>query len=289
MRNVLITGGSGQLGRAIVTASKGGTDIYHTPTRDVVDICDKKSIEQYITEHNIDIVINCAAYTDVEGAEREPMEAIRINGDGVAIITDVCRAHDIHLIHISTDYVFGGDALRTTPYLTDEPTAPINSYGRSKVVGEEAALKYKRSIIIRTSWLYAPWSKNFCRTILRLATEQPSLRVVSDQRGTPTSALTLAHFITTSITNGLIERMSGIYHFTDGGECTWYDFAQEIVRLISADCIVEPCSTSERKTLAMRPAYSVLDKSRTLQIAPMAIKPWQEALAECMEQIIQEV
>ena len=285
MHNILITGGNGQLGRAIMAMPRDAHSNYHAPSHDTLDVCNRDSVERYIAEHNIDIVINCAAYTDVERAESEPKQAMQINGEAVGILAKACSRHNATLIHISTDYVFGGNTHRNTPYCIDDTTDPINSYGRSKTEGEREALRYDRAIVIRTSWLYAPWGKNFCRTILRVGAEQSTLHVVNDQRGTPTSALSLARFIVHIIEQGDIDTMSGIYHFTDEGECTWYDFAKEIVRLAELQCNVVACSSEERKTQALRPRYSVLDKSHTHAIYPTAIKPWQETLAECIEMI----
>ena len=289
MHNILVTGGTGQLGRAIMAEAQNNNKCYYAPSREVLDICDTANVERYISEHNTSLVINCAAYTDVEGAERDEQGAYLVNSEAVAALADVCHRHNIRLIHISTDYVFGGDTERDTPYGTDDTTAPINCYGRSKADGERHILQYDEHIIIRTSWLYSPWGKNFCRTILRLAAEQPTLRVVNDQHGTPTSALSLARFIVVMIATNGIDKMSGIYHMTDGGECTWYDFAQEIVRLGGIDCHIEPCTSAERATLAQRPNYSVLDNSRTEAIYPQAIRGWQEALVECIDHIKNEV
>ncbi len=284
MLNILITGGLGQFGRALVEASRNTPNHYIALSSSDLDITNKACIEEQIVRHRADVVINCAAYTDVERAEDEPAEAMRINRDGVAALSEVCQRHNVKLIHISTDYVFGGDTSRSTPYTTTDRTAPINSYGRSKAEGEMVALS-ANGIVIRTSWLYAPWGKNFCRTILRIAKENAQISVVDDQRGTPTSALSLARAITHLVDSGTYASLSGILHFTDGGECTWWEFAREIVRLANIDCEVKPCTSAERKTKAQRPRYSVLDKSATLKIEGITITPWQEALKECIEQI----
>lgn len=284
MLNILITGGLGQLGRALVEASRNTPNHYIALSSSDLDITNKACIEEQIVRHRADVVINCAAYTDVERAEDEPAEAMRINRDGVAALSEVCQRHNVKLIHISTDYVFGGDTSRSTPYTTTDCTAPINSYGRSKAEGEMAALS-ANGIVIRTSWLYAPWGKNFCRTILRIAQQNTEISVVDDQRGTPTSALSLARAITHLVDSGTYASLSGILHFTDGGEGTWWEFAREIVRLANIDCEVRPCTSAERKTKAQRPRYSVLDKSATLKIEGITITPWQEALKECIEQI----
>lgn len=284
MLNILITGGLGQLGRAIVEASRNTPNHYIALSSSDLDITNKACIEEQIVRHRADVVINCAAYTDVERAEDEPAEAMRINRDGVAALSEVCQRHNVKLIHISTDYVFGGDTSHSTPYTTTDCTAPINSYGRSKAAGEMAVLS-ANGIVIRTSWLYAPWGKNFCRTILRIAQQNTEISVVDDQRGTPTSALCLARAITHLVDSGTYASLSGILHITDGGEGTWWEFAKEIVRLANIDCEVKPCTSAERKTKAQRPRYSVLDKSATLKIEGITITPWQEALKECIEQI----
>ena len=281
MRKVLITGGFGQLGRAIAYIARGSKNAYIALSSSEADICDEEGMEREITAHNADIIINCAAYTDVERAERDREAAERINHHGVATLARVCSRHGVKLIHISTDYVFGNDEERTAPYTTDDKTTPINSYGRSKAQGEVAALDVDGGVVIRTSWLYAPWGKNFCRTILHLATEQDEINVVDDQRGTPTSALSLARAIVELIDNNTIDNLAGIYHYTDAGEATWYDFACEIIRLGAMKCKVKPCTSAQRATAAARPRYSVLDKSRIIA-AGVTIRPWQETLKECI-------
>lgn len=284
MLNILITGGLGQLGRALIEVSDSSPNRYIALSSSDLDITNKTSVEEQIVRHSADVVINCAAYTDVERAEDEPTEAMRINRDGVATLAEACQRRNIKLIHISTDYVFGGDNSRRSPYTTTDSTAPINSYGHSKAEGERAAIA-ANGIVIRTSWLYAPWGKNFCRTILRIAKENTQISVVDDQRGTPTSVLSLARAITHLVDSGIYTNLSGILHYTDGGECTWREFAEEIVRLANIECEIKPCTSDERHTKAERPQYSVLDKSATEKIEGIAITPWQEALKECIEQI----
>lgn len=287
MRKIVITGGCGQLGRAIMEVAQGSKNSYIALSSDEADICDAEAMERLISAHNAEVIINCAAYTNVERAESDAESAERVNNHGVATLAEVCNRHSVKLIHISTDYVFGGDEERTTPYTTDDRPAPINNYGRSKAHGEIAALRAEGGVVIRTSWLYAPWGKNFCRTILRIADEQEQISVVDDQRGTPTSALSLARAIVGLIDSNTIEHLAGIYHYTDGGEATWYDFAKEIVRLAGARCSVNPCTSQERATIAARPRYSVLDKSRIIA-AGATIRPWQETLKECITQIMIE-
>lgn len=282
MRRILVTGGCGQLAQAIHVKATS-TDYYDIVSHAELDITDSEALERYAVEHDIDTIVNCAAYTNVEGAEEHPEAAYAINHEAVEAMVEVCRRHTIKLIHISTDYVFGGDSERNTPYTEADITAPINIYGESKARGEREVLSLPTAVVIRTSWLYAPWGKNFVLTIRRIATEQKEISVVSDQRGTPTSALGLAEAIVTMITSGAIETMSGIYHYSDHGEASWYDFAREIIRQSGIDCSVVPTTSAERKMRAQRPAYSVLSNSRIAEIEGVSILPWQERLCEVID------
>jgi dTDP-4-dehydrorhamnose reductase len=221
-------------------------------------------------ERGTDIVINCAAYTNVDGAETEPERAERVNGDGVGALAARCRQVGATLVHFSTDYVFDGRA--TAPYPVDHPVAPIGSYGRSKARGELGVRESgARHLLVRTSWLHAPWGKCFPRTILELARTRERLRVVDDQRGRPTFAPHLAR-ATLDLVN---EGAEGIFHVTDGGECTWYGFAREVVARAGLACEVEPCTTAEMPRPAPRPAYSVLALEATeALLGPMPL--WTE-------------
>ena len=230
------------------------------------------------------MVINCAAYTDVEGAEDNADVAYAINSTAVAGLAETCNKLNIRLIHISTDYVFGGDTMRRTPYTECDTRAPLNVYGKSKADGEVAALEHN-GIVIRTSWLYSPWGKNFLLTMLRLGNELDKISVVDDQCGTPTSALGLARAIVTMVESGAIEDMHDIYHYTDGGNCTWYDFACEIMRQAGLKCRVVPCTTAKRNMRAERPTYSVLNTERIAAINGIEIAPWQERLHEVISLI----
>ena len=280
MRRVLITGGLGQLGMAIHRASAGSSNSYIVASHDEVDICRKESLIRAIEQHDIDTIINCAAYTNVDGAEDDAARAMEINSTAVAALAEICHDRAIRLIHISTDYVFGGDVNRATPYTESDTVAPINIYGRSKAMGESEVMKLG-GVVIRTSWLYAPWGKNFVRTIVRLATERAELSVVDDQRGTPTSALGLARMLVTIIDNGAIEQMEGIYHYCDKGETTRHGFAKEIVAQAGVEgCTIATCSTAERSMRAKRPAYSVLNTERIAAIEGVDMVPWQERLKE---------
>lgn len=284
MRRILVTGGNGQLGEAIRRAAEGSANSYTFATVDELNICNGVEVERYISDNKIDTIINCAAYTDVEGAEDNQDMAYAINSTAIAEMAEVCKRLNVKLIHISTDYVFGGDTMRRTPYTEGDATAPINVYGASKEQGEVAVVKHD-GIVIRTSWLYAPWGKNFVLTMLRLGKERDEISVVNDQRGTPTSALGLARALVTMVESGALENMHGIYHYSDGGKCTWHDFACEIIREAGLACRVEPCTTAERNMRAARPAYSVLNTERIVAIEGIEIAPWQERLREVISLI----
>lgn len=278
MLKVVVTGGGGQLATAIERLSKASENKYLITTLEQMDICSVESLSEGLK--GADIVVNCAAYTNVEAAEDNAEEAMSVNRDGVRNIATICAERGIKLIHISTDFVFGGDAERRTPYLESDTPAPINVYGRTKAEGEREAMKAPEAIVLRTSWLYAPWGKNFLNTILARAKEGAELRVVNDQRGTPTSALGLAEAIIAIIESGAWRTMTGIYHYSDLGECTWYDFAREILLKAKIDANITPCKSSDWPSKAQRPHYSVLDKSRIATTNVVTLKTWQERLEE---------
>lgn len=285
MPDILITGGEGQLGRALREAAAGTADRYTAVGHRELDIADAEAVERYLADNPTDIIVNCAAYTDVERAESEPRAAMRINADAVAVLSDAAHRHGAKLIHISTDFVFGDDD-RTAPLTEQDAPQPLNVYGRSKLAGEAAAMRHDDAIVVRTSWLYAPWGRNFCRTILDLARSRDRIEVVDDQIGTPTYAPDLAEALVAIIDGGAWRTMSGIYHYSDEGECSRYDFAVEILRLAGATgCRIEPCPSSERRSAARRPRYSVLDKSRIKRETGIAIPHWRDSLARCIARI----
>jgi dTDP-4-dehydrorhamnose reductase len=271
-KNILLIGHQGMLGTAWqrLLNDRGltwrGVDVGDLDITDAAAVCNGIGDE-------VDLIINCAAYTNVDGAEDDEATATRVNGHAVRLLAE--RARDINalLVHYSTDYVFDGQA--DSPYPVDALIDPINAYGRSKAVGEKAlADSGCQFLLIRTSWLYAAWAKNFVLTIRRVSGERDQLRVVNDQRGRPTSCTHLA-----ATTLKLIEAdATGPYHVTDGGECTWFEFASSIAAASNPDCRVDPCTTAEYPTPATRPAYSVLDLAKTEAIAgPMP--SWQDNLA----------
>lgn len=277
---ILVTGAKGQLGRELQSIVGSGwcfTDV------DELDICSKEAVEAYVTSNHIDTIVNCAAYTNVDRAEDEPQEAERINSDAVALLADVARRYNIRLIHISTDYVFGGTHYNT-PISEDAEPQPLGVYGTTKLMGERAVVGSGcRHVIIRTAWLYSPYGKNFVSTILRLATERDTIRVVSDQIGSPTYAHDLA-LVIRDISEGRIAA-EGLYHYTNEGVVSWYEFARAIVNIAGLECKVEACTTAEYGAKAPRPAYSVLSKAKISSVLEDEIPQWRVSLERCIKRI----
>jgi dTDP-4-dehydrorhamnose reductase len=290
----VLIGADGMLGRAMAAELPVLGWKCIAPTREQLDLSHPETIahfidrcrDQYFQPPNF--IINCAAWTDVDGAEQHEDEATAINGHAIGELVSHCRS-DMALLTFSTDYIFDGRA--STPYTTDHPRAPLNAYGRSKAAGEAALEEHPRHewLNIRTSWLYAPWGNNFVLTMRRLLLERRELRVVDDQRGRPTSAQHLARASLALLDRGI----RGHHHITDGGECTWYEFACEIRRLMSAGAAgispevlaaIIPCTSAEFPRPARRPVYSVLDLSKTEQLlGPMP--HWKDNLADVIPQL----
>ena len=283
MKSVLVTGANGQLGVALrnLQDSFDGFDIFFTDV-DTLDICDKAQIEAFVKSHCIDTIVNCAAYTAVDKAEDETELCMRINCDAVRYIGEVAASAGAKVIHVSTDYVFDGCAL--SPYREDGSTNPTSAYGASKLAGEQALLAVcTDSVIIRTAWLYSETGSNFVKTMLRLGKECDSLGVVADQKGTPTYAGDLANAIKAVLISEKF--IPGIYHYTNEGICTWYDFAVKIFEIANIICDVKPLTTAEYPTRAKRPAYSVLDKSKIKEAYGMRIPIWENGLERCLFQL----
>lgn len=261
---LVLVGGGGMLGRAFAALLEARGIAYAAPSRTELDVTRAESVRTGLDAVRTG-VLNCAAYTDVDGAEADEAGACAVNADGVRHLTERCDELGVPLLHFSTDYVFDGQG--KAPYRTDDATDPVNAYGRSKALGERALLASPgRHLLVRTSWLYAPWGKNFVQSIARLATERPKLNVVNDQRGRPTSA---EHLAATALSL-LLGGAHGIYHVTDGGSCTWYELAKATVEIIGAPCAVEPCTSDAFPRPAKRPAYSVLDLAKTeARLGPM--------------------
>lgn len=284
MANILITGANGQLGSELRKIGFSPLDeVFFTDVAEL-DITDYTAIEKFIQVHEVDTIINCAAYTAVDRAEDEPGPAAEINTQAVANLAKAAQKGDCLLIHISTDYVFDGTA--TTPYTEKIKTCPVSVYGKTKLAGEEAIIRSGCFyIIIRTAWLYSAFGHNFVKTILRLAEERTEINVVNDQIGTPTYAEDLAKAIVKIMANDDRVEHEGIYHYSNAGVCSWYDFAVEIVRLSGLNCRVNPVTTAEYPTKTHRPAYSVLDKTKIKHTFGVEVPEWQEALRRMMGEI----
>jgi dTDP-4-dehydrorhamnose reductase len=273
-----IIGAKGMLGRAIQELlTKQGRPFAALDLPDF-DMTNRLQVDLMLSS-GVTAVLNCAAYTNVDQAEVEEAAATKLNGEAVSLLAQLCARRGIPLVHYSTDYVFKGDA--TTPYRVDDPHDPINAYGRSKAVGEKAIWEAKGPhLVLRTSWLYAPWANNFVRTIFKASRDRESLRVVNDQFGRPTSAEHLAH-----VTLQLLDKQArGTLHVTDGGQCSWHEFASEIVRLAGHKARVDPCTAEEFARPAKRPAYSVLDLGPTeALVGPMS--SWRDNLANVIARL----
>ena len=281
--NILITGCNGQLGNEIQLLENVDTqNNYFNTDVEELDITDLVAIEQFVTENSIDGIVNCAAYTAVDKAEANEELCTRLNAEAPAYLAQAIEKRGGWIIQISTDYVFNGT--QHTPYREDDDTCPNSVYGRTKLVGEFNVLKLcKRSMIIRTAWLYSTFGNNFVKTMIRLGREKTELGVIFDQIGTPTYARDLAQMIMTAITKGI---EPGIYHFSNEGVISWYDFTKAIHRLAGiTTCHVRPLHTSEYPTAAQRPPYSVLDKTKIKQTYGVEIPYWEESLRECIEKL----
>lgn len=281
--NILVTGANGQLGSEMQRLGAVSPNNYIFTDAAELDVTDAGAVRRATEQTRAEAIVNCAAYTDVERAEENEAAADRLNRLAPANLAAAAAATGATLIHISTDYVFDGRA--HTPYTEQAPTAPLSVYGRTKLAGEQAVEASGCSyLILRTAWLYSAFGNNFLKTMLRLTAERESLKVVFDQIGTPTYAGDLALGIFSVIEGGQLRGHEGLYHFSDEGVCSWYDFAVEIAAAAGHDkCRIEPCSTAEYPTKAPRPAYSVLDKGKFKTTFGIEIPHWRESLLYCLK------
>ena len=281
--NILITGCNGQLGNEMQLLQKDNTQ-HHFFNTDVaeLDITDKAAIEKYVNDNNIDGIVNCAAFTAVDKAESNVDLCRLLNATAPAYLASAMEQRNGWFIQISTDYVF--DGTNHKPYTEDEPTCPDSVYGSTKLEGEQQALRLcSKTMIIRTAWLYSPFGNNFVKTMIRLGKEKQQLGVIFDQIGTPTYAADLANVIMTAINKGIVP---GIYHFSNEGVTSWYDFTKAIHRIANiTSCQVSPLHTAEYPTPASRPHYSVLDKTKIKNTYNIEIPYWEESLAKCIERL----
>ena len=290
MINILVTGSNGQLGSEIrELASSYEYDFFFTDKSEL-NITNKETIQNFINMNNINFIINCAAYTAVDKAEDDEVNADKINHLSVQYLAEIAKEKNIHLIHISTDYVFNGKNHK--PYVEDDTTSPNGVYGKTKLDGENAMISINpsNSIIIRTSWVYSSFGANFVKTILRLGKEKESLDVIFDQVGTPTYARDLAKAIL-EIISKLDSRVKHendgveIYNYSNEGVLSWYDFAKEIMKMAKLDCKINPIETKEYPTPAKRPHYSLLNKAKIKKEFNIEIPYWKDGLDECLRKL----
>ncbi len=282
MTKIVVTGGDGQLGRELRRIASGtGWEWIFTDVAEL-NIADRSAVNAFFAKEKPDVVVNCAAWTDVDGAEKNPEGAYLINEQGPRFLAEAARRAGAALIHISTDFVFGG--AKREPYTEDDTPSPLNVYGESKLAGERAVLDSGcGGAIVRTSWLYSPFGRNFVKSILGAASKNAEIRVVSDQWGNPTAADGLADAIVRMIPQFVAApRRAGVYHYCDTGVVNRSGFAAEIVRQAGLDCRVIPVSSSEYPMAAERPAYSALDTVRIGRDFGIVPRRWEEALAECL-------
>ena len=283
MKKILITGANGQLGNEMRVLSVENPEYAYFFT-DVaeLDICNAKAIMDFVKTNEINVIVNCAAYTAVDNAEDNVELCTRLNADAVGYLAKAAEANGAEFIQISTDYVFDGTA--HIPYKETEPTCPNSVYGNTKLEGEGNALAYcSRAMVIRTAWLYSTFGNNFVKTMIRLGKERESLGVIFDQVGTPTYARDLARAIFVAIRQGVVP---GVYHFSNEGVCSWYDFTKAIHRLAGiTTCSVKPLHTSEYPTKAKRPHYSVLDKTKIKETYHIEIPYWMDSLQSCITEL----
>ena len=278
--NILVTGSNGQLGNELrkISGMFPDNSFFFTDI-DELDISNSVAVNNFFESKRIQTVINCAAYTAVDKAENDEPTAMLINASSVRYLAKACSKSNATLIHISTDYVYDGNACK--PYKEGHPTAPASAYGRSKLAGEEAAMSTPKALIIRTSWLYSSFGNNFVKTMIRLGKERDTLNVVFDQTGTPTYAADLALIIMEIVRKTEKNDLkTGIFHYSNEGVCSWYDFAREIMQQAGLKCDVKPIETKDYPLPAPRPHYSVLNKTRIKTVYGVEIPHWKDSLMQ---------
>lgn len=284
---ILVTGAKGQLGCEMM--ARAGASRHTYVFTDVSEDAERGIGQLDITEpdavpEDVDVIINCAAYTDVNKAETDEQTAMKVNSCAPALLANAAKASGAMLIHISTDYVFDGKSDR--PYKEDDAAAPLNAYGRTKLAGEKAIVETGcRYMIFRTAWLYSNHGRNFFLTMARLTAEKEEINVVDDQRGTPTYAGDLADLIYNIVENETFAA-TGIYHFTDEGDCSWYDFASAINTMLGHSCSVRACRTEDYPSPALRPACSILDKTKIKDTFGIDIPHWRDSLSKAINEYL---
>ena len=286
--NILVTGANGQLGHEMQLAAKESENTYVftdvAEGYEKLDITNVDEVRRMVRERNIQVIVNCAAYTNVDKAEDDVVMADLLNNRAVENLAVAAKEADAVLVHVSTDYVFQGD--RNVPCREDWPTHPLGVYGQTKLAGEQSLLRVGcRYLIFRTAWLYSAFGKNFVKTMQTLTATKDSLKVVFDQVGTPTYAADLAALLYHIIETGKLDRQ-GIYHYSNEGVCSWYDFAKEICALSGNVCDIQPCHSDEFPSKVRRPHFSVLDKTKVKAAFGIKIPHWRQSLRRCVDEIL---
>lgn len=285
MNNILVTGSNGQLGNEIRMLAPAYPD-WHFFFTDVeeLDITNRSAIDKFLSENDIDIIINCASYTAVDKAEEDGKIAEQVNAEAVKYLAASSSAANAFMIHISTDYVFDGE--KSTPYQEEDIPNPLSVYAETKYIGENLFLEnIKRGVLIRTSWLYSEFGHNFVKTMIRLGRERDELGIVFDQVGTPTYAGDLAKALMQIVTDQERFQHPEIYHFSNEGVASWFDFAHAVIRLKNIDCIVNPIETKDYPLPAKRPFYSLMSKSKFKKDFSYRIPHWRESLKHCISKL----
>ncbi|ADQ79363.1 dTDP-4-dehydrorhamnose reductase [Paludibacter propionicigenes WB4] len=281
MQTILITGSHGQLGNEMQQAAARfpAFRFIYTDVEEL-DICDKAALDAFVKANAVNVIVNCAAYTAVDKAEDDVELCYKINAEAVRNIGEVAHQNGLKVVHVSTDYVF--DGTNYMPYSEDQAVSPNTVYGKSKLAGEQALMETcEQAVILRTAWLYSSFGNNFVKTMIKLGTERDSLNVIFDQIGSPTYAADLADAILKLLSHPVF--VPGIYHFSDEGVCSWYDFTKTIHRIAGITCDVHPIETKDYPARTPRPHYSVLNKSKIKTTYGIVIPHWEESLERCMK------
>ena len=284
--NILVTGANGQLGTALRNSSANSVDKYIFTDVTELDITDADAVKKAVTSNGIDVIVNCAAYTNVDKAEDDAQFAELLNATAVRNLAEAVKLNDGTLIHVSTDYVFGKEPYNV-PCREDQTGTPTGVYGLTKLHGEQEIKKSGvKALIFRTAWLYSEYGRNFVKTMLNLTSTKPELKVVFDQTGTPTYAQDLADAIFHIIENRMINGNEGIYHYSNEGVCSWFDFTKIIAELAgNTQCDIQPCHSSEFPSKVVRPSYSVLDKTKFKETFGIKVPYWTDSLKKCIKNL----
>lgn len=281
--NILVTGANGQLGSCLRDVAAGSTDNYIFTDVAELDITDAAAVRKAVSDNAVDVIVNCAAYTNVDKAEDDAAFAELLNATAVRNLAEAAKENDATLIHISTDYVFGKEPYNV-PCREDQKGTPTGVYGLTKLHGEQAIAETGvKALIFRTAWLYSEYGRNFVKTMLNLTSTKPELKVVFDQTGTPTYAGDLAHALFDIIENRRFAGNEGVYHYSNEGVCSWYDFTKMIAEYAgNTACDIQPCHSDEFPSKVVRPSYSVLDKTKFKNTFEIKVPYWTDSLRRCI-------